>query len=171
MYSYYRHSLLVVEERMGVSRNFAGSTFACATMNFGPRVRSFMHRDSQNLPFGWCAITALGNFDATKGGHLILWDLKLAIEFPPGSTILIPSATLIHSNAALGANESRLSFTQYSAGGIFRWVEYGCQTEAALQSLEDQTRYQEVLRLKKSGKRWETGLAMYSKLGDLLECI
>ena len=53
-----------------------------------------MHTDPGNLLFGWCAITTLGNFDPTLGGHLVLWDLKLVIEFPLGSTILIPSVTL-----------------------------------------------------------------------------
>ncbi|KAJ7624191.1 hypothetical protein B0H17DRAFT_1151319 [Mycena rosella] len=51
--------------------------------------------------WGWCSITALGDFDPNKGGHLILWDLRLAIRFPPGSTILIPSALLHHSNVAI----------------------------------------------------------------------
>jgi hypothetical protein len=166
MHAYYREHMHVVENMTGESRNFAGSTFACATMNFGPRVRSFMHRDTQNLPFGWCAITALGDFDPTKGGHLILWDVKLAIEFPPGSTILIPSATLTHSNTAVHMDESRLSFTQYSAGGMFRWVDNGCQTEAGLKA-SDKKGYEKMIRLKDAGTRWNTGLAMYSKLQDL----
>lgn len=167
MYAYYRKHMAVVEEMTGESRNFAGSIFACASMNFGPRVRSFMHRDPLNLPFGWCAITALGDFDPTKGGHLILWDLKLAVEFPPASTILIPSATLTHSNTAIcGSHESRLSFTQYSAGGLFRWVDNGCQTEPELMD-SDKERHAQMLELKKTRCQWEMGLAMYSKLDDL----
>lgn len=167
MYAYYRKHMAVVEEMTGESRNFAGSIFACASMNFGPRVRSFMHRDPLNLPFGWCAITALGDFDPTKGGHLILWDLKLAVEFPPASAILIPSATLTHSNTAIcGSHESRLSFTQYSAGGLFRWVDNGCQTEPELMD-SDKERHAQMLELKKTRCQWEMGLAMYSKLDDL----
>lgn len=169
MHAYYRECLAVVEEATGESRNFAGSVFACASMNFGPRVRSFMHRDPLNLPFGWCAITALGEFDSTKGGHLILWDLKLAIEFPPASTILIPSATLTHSNTAVyGSNESRLSLAQYTAGGIFRWVDNGCQTEGELRA-SDKKAYARMLELKET--RWKMGLAMYSKQEDLLEVL
>ncbi|KAF7288197.1 hypothetical protein HMN09_01419100 [Mycena chlorophos] len=56
--------------------------FAAATFNLGPNVWTFKHRDVLNLPFGWCAITALGDFDHTKGGHLVLWDLKLVVQFP-----------------------------------------------------------------------------------------
>ncbi|KAL0567979.1 hypothetical protein V5O48_014013 [Marasmius crinis-equi] len=59
------------------------------------------HRDSKNLAFGWCAITVLGNYNWTKGGHLVLWDLKMVIEFPPGSTIYIPSALVCHFNTSI----------------------------------------------------------------------
>ncbi|KZP30363.1 hypothetical protein FIBSPDRAFT_908068 [Athelia psychrophila] len=76
-----------------------------------------------------CAVTALGDYDPTLGGHLILWDLKLIIEFPPGSTVLIPSAIFTHSNTAIQEGESRYSFTQYTSGGLFRWVEHGFQGE------------------------------------------
>ncbi|KAJ7156364.1 hypothetical protein C8R46DRAFT_1226585 [Mycena filopes] len=31
---------------------------------------SIGHRDFANLAFGWCAITALGDYDFTKGGHV-----------------------------------------------------------------------------------------------------
>ncbi|KAL0567739.1 hypothetical protein V5O48_014252, partial [Marasmius crinis-equi] len=96
--------------------NFNGSVFACATINFGPQTCTFKHRDVQNLPHGWCAVTAMGSFDHRKGGHLVLWDLGTALEFPPGSTILLPSATLLHSNIPVGPNETRTSYTQYSAG-------------------------------------------------------
>lgn len=157
-----------MERMTGESRNYPGSIFACASMNFGPRVRSFIHRDSLNLAFGWCAITALGDFDPTVGGHLILWDLQLAIEFPPGSTILIPSATLTHSNTAIRTHETRLSFTQYTAGGMFRWVDNGGQTEKELKA-SDEGRYKEMLKLKPL--RWKMGLEMYSKVDDLLESI
>ncbi|KAJ6573155.1 hypothetical protein DFH09DRAFT_1312405 [Mycena vulgaris] len=79
-----------------------------------PRLR---HHDFANLAYGWRTITALGNFDYTKGRHLILWDCKLIIEFPPGTTILIPSAAIFHSNIPVAEGEHRYFFTQYTAGG------------------------------------------------------
>ncbi|KAK0442271.1 uncharacterized protein EV420DRAFT_1485394 [Desarmillaria tabescens] len=85
--------------------NWASSIFASATFNFGPRTLCFRHTDSANLPFGWCTITALGRYNFRRGGHLVLWDLKLVVDFPPGSTILIPSAILRHSNTAIGKRE------------------------------------------------------------------
>lgn len=78
-----------------------------------------------NLEYGWCALNALGSFDYTKSGHLILWDLKMAIKLLAGSTILIPSATLVHSNAAGGKDQTPRSIAQYSAGGLFRMADCG----------------------------------------------
>ncbi|KAJ6457902.1 hypothetical protein C8R45DRAFT_843898, partial [Mycena sanguinolenta] len=43
---------------------------------------------------GWCCIPALGDFDADRGGHLIL---QLVIHFPASSAILISFAILCHS--------------------------------------------------------------------------
>ena len=64
--------------------------WAATTFNFGPQTVCFKHIDYNNLAFGWCAITALGTFDHTKGGHLILWDLGIIIEFRAGCMIPIP---------------------------------------------------------------------------------
>ncbi|KAJ3718182.1 hypothetical protein C8R42DRAFT_548423, partial [Lentinula raphanica] len=88
----------------------------------------YKHRDFLNWPFGWCAITALGTFDATRSAQLILWELKLVIDFPHAATVLIPSAVITHSNMPVAEGDTRMSFTQYTAGSIFRWVENGCQT-------------------------------------------
>ncbi|KAJ3764384.1 hypothetical protein EV360DRAFT_9676, partial [Lentinula raphanica] len=86
------------------------------------------HRDFLNWPFGWCAITALGRFDPTRTGQLILWELRLVVDFPPAATVLIPSAVITHSNTPVAVDDTRISFTQYTAGPIFRWVENGCRT-------------------------------------------
>lgn len=59
--------------------NFPRSVFAACTFNFGPRAITAPHLDFANLAWGWCSITALGNFDPDVGGHLILWDLQLVI--------------------------------------------------------------------------------------------
>ena len=85
------------------------------------------HVDAGNLPYGWCSITAFGDFDPDRGGHLVLWDMGLAIRFPPGHTILIPSGCVCHSNVGIGPHERRYSMVLYSAGGLFRYKEYGMQ--------------------------------------------
>ena len=77
------------------------------------------------LSWGWCTVTSMGTYDHTKGGHLILWELGLAVEFPPYSTIFLPSAVLTHGNTAVGVTEWWSTITQYSTQGLFRWVAYG----------------------------------------------
>lgn len=156
----------MVIKATGEELNYENSVFACATMNLGPQVRCHRHLDSQNLAYGWCAITAFGDFDPTRGGHLILWDLNIAVEFPPGSTILIPSSALVHSNTPIQADETRLSFTQYSAGAIFRWVDNCLLTEKELEEW-DKDLYKLTLQLKSF--RWRVGLGLYSKVDELME--
>lgn len=146
-------------------RNFWNSIFACCTFNFGPATVCFDHTDPGNLPFGWCAITALGNFDPKKGGHLILWDLHLVIEFPPGSTILLPSASLRHGNTAIQQGERRYSFTQYSAGGLFRWVEQGFKSTSEYYA--GLTKEQKDAEGKMGEDRWSMGVGLFSTLTSL----
>lgn len=115
-----------------------------------------------------CAIQSLGPFDPKFGGHLILWDLRLVIEFPPGATILIPSATLTHSNIPVRDGESRVSFTQYTSGAIFRYVDNGFRLEDVL-AVEDRVEYERICELKKTW--WKMGLGLLSTIDELLEQI
>ncbi|KAJ6517541.1 hypothetical protein C8R47DRAFT_1000536 [Mycena vitilis] len=107
---------------------FANAIFSACTFNLGPRTCALGHR-LVNFALGWCPIIAFGDFDYKKGGHLILWGCKLIIEFPPGCTILIPSAAVFHSKIPIAPHGHRYSFTQYTAGGLFRWVEHGFKSE------------------------------------------
>ena len=104
---------------------YDGHPFAALTFNIGPAACTRPHKDMMNLSWGWCAVTSLGSFDHTKGGHLVLWDFKLAVEFPPHSTIFIPSAVLTHSNTNISPTERRSSVTQYNSSGLFRWAAFG----------------------------------------------
>ncbi|KAH9849136.1 hypothetical protein C2E23DRAFT_738068 [Lenzites betulinus] len=141
-------------------RNFTNSVFAAATFNLGPQTVTFRHTDHQNLPAGWCAITALGEYDYTAGGHLILWDARMIVEFPPGSTILMPSALIRHSNTTVQPHEVRYSLTQYSAGGLFRWVECGFRTQKSFKAAGGSYRVT-------GEERWRQGLDMFSTWGEL----
>ncbi|KAJ7884969.1 hypothetical protein B0H13DRAFT_2235324 [Mycena leptocephala] len=148
-----------------LKRPFLNGIFSACTFNLGPRTCALGHRDFGNLAFGWCAITAFGDFDYRKGGHLILWDCKLILEFPPGCTILIPSAAIFHSNIPIASHERRFSFTQYTAGGLFRWVEHDFQTEESY--FEGQS-CEERLEEKELGlQRAREGAAMFSTLEEL----
>ncbi|KAF9006329.1 hypothetical protein BDZ89DRAFT_966005 [Hymenopellis radicata] len=109
---------------------FPDTFWAGATTNRGTAAHqgtTWPHTDQGNLAWAWCAVTALGKFNPDKGGHLIFWDLGLVIRFPPGSTILLPSALLVHSNVALMDGEERISLVHFTAGGLFRYVDNGCK--------------------------------------------
>jgi hypothetical protein len=143
--------------------NFA-TVFACSTFNFGPSTVSFTHTDPGNLSHGWCSITSLGPFDPKQGSHLVLWDLHLIIEFLPGSTILLPSAVLHHSNTPIQKGKEWYSFTQYTAGGLFRWVDHGFQKEA-----EYHSRLSEAETVEEEEVMWccwVTGLGQFSTLDE-----
>ncbi|KAL0563055.1 hypothetical protein V5O48_019023, partial [Marasmius crinis-equi] len=138
LYERYRTTANAVRRHHRTSHlpwNFDDSNvFAAAAFNFGGNVRTFKHRDHLNWAFGWCAITALGKFDPNQSARLVLWEFKLVIDFPPGSTVLIPSAVVTHSNTRIAEGDERTSFTQYTAGAIFRWADNGCMTEGELEA-------------------------------------
>lgn len=119
----------VCKDNPTLRKNFPNSVFAGVTFNFGPQACTVEHKDHLNIPTGWCAVVALGDFDADEGGHLIVWDLKLMIRFPRGGVIFLPSALFSHSNTVVPKGQRRYSFTQYTAGGLARWVECGCMSQ------------------------------------------
>ena len=146
----------IVEDNKSLEKPFLGSVFPCTTFNFGPHVWTYIHRDSQNVAYGFCAIHALGRFDPKKGGHLVLWDLQLAIEFPPGSLILIPSALLYHSNIPIQPGEERASFTHFYPAGLLRYAETGLKTDKnASEGLDEQEQKKFLKQLKADRLRQE----------------
>ena len=163
LYQFYSEQLLKFYAHYPhIKRNFWNSIFTCCTFNFGPFTVCFTYANPGNLPFGWCAITALGNFDLKLGGHLILWDLHLVIEFPPGLTIPIPSASLHHGNTAIQPGEKQYSFMQYTAGGLFRWVEQGFQSTSDWYT--SLTSVERAAEDRCSEEQWAAGIGLFSKL-------
>ncbi|KAH0836371.1 hypothetical protein J3R83DRAFT_7944 [Lanmaoa asiatica] len=133
LYQEYQERLdLLFAKNPNLKKVFKNSIFPTCTFNCGLRVMTLEHVDSTNVPFGLCAIFACGSYNPTQGGHLILFDFKLVIQFPPGSTILVLSDTIWHGNVAIQPHSTRQSFTQYCPGGLFCWVEYGFQLAKSL---------------------------------------
>jgi hypothetical protein len=130
LYTYYHQTLgALYAHDKELERIFPDSAWAAMSFNFGRATCCYRHLDWGNLAYGVCVITNVGKFDSMRGGHLILWECGLVIEFPPGVSIIIPSAIISHSNVPIQPHESRYSFTQYAAGGLFRWAEHGFQKE------------------------------------------
>ncbi|KAG6827242.1 hypothetical protein H0H92_012652 [Tricholoma furcatifolium] len=150
-------------------RKLPKSIFPAITFNVGPQTQCFMHIDQNNLAHGLCAITALGNYNPLTSGHFILRidaQTRLVIEFPPGSTLYIPSATMPHGNTPVHEGETRFSLTQYCAGGLIRWVDYGFKTAKSLCS----TKAGQDQRAKLDGPpgaRWRWALGLFSVIGQL----
>lgn len=94
-----------------------------------------------------------------------MWDLKLVIEFPPGSLVAIPSGVCRHSNTRIGKNEVRYSFTQYAPGGNFRWVDRGFQSEEKFHAGLTAAEAKEEKLQKKA--RWRMGLELFSTFTEL----
>jgi hypothetical protein len=137
---------------------------ASATFNFSPRTLTFPHLDFLNLAWGWCFITALGWFNHELSGHLILWDLWLIIEFPPGMTIAIPSAIFRHSNVSIQQDEKGFSITQYTSAGVFRFVNNGFKTNVTLEqemSKEGPQAWADAAKV-----HYVEGVKMYSTLDE-----
>ncbi|KIJ58989.1 hypothetical protein HYDPIDRAFT_101570, partial [Hydnomerulius pinastri MD-312] len=143
--------------------NFSNSVYPTATFNLGPQVVTLEHVDCANLPHGWCSIWAGGSFDPQTGGHFVFYDLKLMVEFPPGSTILVPSSTLRHGNTGLPHDAKRVSITQYMLGGLTRWVCYGYRPVKSL-TPEERWRIDGP-----PGSRIEWAVGQWSLVGELLE--
>jgi hypothetical protein len=91
---------------------------------------------------------------------------KLVIEFPPGRSIIIPSACITHGNLPISKLENHISMTQYTAGGLVRWLDYRCRLAAAFR--KDDRRGKEVID-GKGDERWKAGIAMYSTVAELKE--
>ncbi|KAG6887898.1 hypothetical protein C0992_010308 [Termitomyces sp. T32_za158] len=167
VYHYYKDRIdPLYKDFPDLRRNFPRSIYPCVAFNFGPNVWTYRHKDSGNCPFGFCAIQALGKFDPTKGGHIILWEAGYVVEFPPGALILLPSATMMHSNVPIQEGNSRALFTQYAPGGLFRYADNGYRTKEDYK-WQDLEGYQKMLALKDS--RWEMGLSLLSLYRDIVQ--
>ncbi|KAF7799733.1 hypothetical protein EIP86_010975 [Pleurotus ostreatoroseus] len=167
MFAYYRDTMKALHSNNPKLRRFyKGTIFPVVTVNFGPQAISVKHKDHNNLADGLCWILANGDYDPTRGGHLVLWELGLVIEFPPGSSVLIPSAVIAHGNVAIQPGEVRTSMTQYAAGGLFRWVEYGFKTEPNFKKAEPK-RARKVMEERPT--RWRESIKLFPKYKNLAE--
>ncbi|KAF7355778.1 hypothetical protein MSAN_01495800 [Mycena sanguinolenta] len=154
----------LLKELQSQVRTFPMSAFTCVAFNFGPQVSTTLHRDWTDMAGDMCAVVALGDFDPTTGGHLVLWDLRLLVEFPPGSLILFPSALISHANIPVRPGETRSSIVQYTPGAVCRFVENDFRTEKQIQE-SNPAEYDSVLAAKST--RWATAVQRLPTLAQL----
>ncbi|KAI0054920.1 hypothetical protein BV25DRAFT_1816360 [Artomyces pyxidatus] len=167
LYAYYVDTLGPLFAKLpSLKLPFANSIFTAVSFNFGPKAISWCHLDGGNVPFGLCAITSLGSFDATKGGHLYMWELGLVVEFPAGALALITSGGVHHGNTPIQPGERRASLVQYCSGGLFRYVLYGFRTAAKFMRQDRKGKKEFDAGL---ADRWRACLAFFSKSSELAQ--
>ena len=159
---------MICEENPDLEVNFKDCCFAASSINF-ERAATFPHHDFMNLLFGQSGVFCCGDFDYTKGGHIVLWDLKLVIRSPPGSTVLLPSALLRHSNLPIRPGEKRYSLIQYSSGHLFRYVYNGYRTNETFEATA--TKAEKEKRLRDEEERWEETLKSFGTVDDLISTL
>ncbi len=163
----YQDTLRALHERdPSLQFIFPRSIFPACTFNLGPQAISAFHFDAKNKPNGPIVVTPLGNFDRTKGGHIVFKTLKLIVEFPAGSSALFLSSVIEHANTPIGPNETRMSFTQYAAGGLFRWVANKFQTKESLKKNDPITF---ARNRQKEKTAWKESLDRLSTIDSLAE--
>ena len=119
MYCEYANKLnALYNKHSHLKKLFKNSIFPTLTFNCSSHIVTLEHVDSTNIPYGLCAICALGSYNPIEGGHIILFNLGLVIQFPPSSIMLISSSTICHGNVRIKPHEMRQSFTQYYSGGL-----------------------------------------------------
>ncbi|KAG6809957.1 hypothetical protein H0H92_013922 [Tricholoma furcatifolium] len=146
-------------------QNWDKSVYTAWVCNLGPQTVCYRHKDAANLPYGLRAITSFGSYDFRRGGHLILWELGIAVECPPWRTAYIPSSPIEHSSTSISPSETRYSTTQYTAGTLFRFADHGMlgAAEFAAKATKEEL---EAAALR-DASRWQLGLSLFSTLEEL----
>ncbi|KJA25468.1 hypothetical protein HYPSUDRAFT_134501, partial [Hypholoma sublateritium FD-334 SS-4] len=167
MYKFYAVTLgKLFNHHHTLQHNFRNSIFPAVSFNLGPATVALDHLDYGNFSSGMCALTALGSYNPQKSAHFILFPFRIVTEFPPGSTIIIPSACLNHGNTPIQNGETRMSIAQYAAGGLFRYVEYGFTTVKSLLSTAAGKARRVQIDME-AGERWKMGIDLFSKYSEL----
>ncbi|KAJ6450450.1 hypothetical protein C8R47DRAFT_1230266 [Mycena vitilis] len=147
------------------------SLYSAATFEFGdPHRRTSLagtpdRHDAQT----WNILTALGDYKALHGGHLIVWDLGFVIAFPVGATILIPAGLLRYSFVKVRPGERRYSLLQWAGAGIDRWLRNGSRSD--LDFAVNATREEHAAREARRARNFDMALATYPFEEDLEEGI
>jgi len=138
-----------------------GSPWTTSTLNLGPQVVTDPHRDAGNLAYGLCTVTAIGDFNHTKGGHLVFDELRMIFEMASGDTIIFPSALLTHWNTPIQPHETRQSLVFWTCGQSIRYYAVGGRLMKDLS--EDEKTTHRVW----AQQQWENGIKQFLTLEEL----
>lgn len=147
---------------------YRNSIFAMTTFNLGGRVWTLPHVDMENAAWGLCGISTFGRYNSQRSGHLVLHTAKLVVEFPTKTNALIMSAACAHSNIPIAEDEERWSITQYTAGGLFRYLHSNGRTRDMWQK-EDPAGFQAYEA--SHATRWQEAIERFSTIDSLIDDI
>ena len=92
-------------------------------------------------------------------------ELDLEVEFPPSSTILLPSSLITHYNTKVQGHEKCFSIVQYVSGALCRWGENGCMTDKAWRKLATAEMKEQRQRDDEArSSKWLDRFTMYDEL-------
>jgi hypothetical protein len=132
--------------------------FASYTLNVGRQCICNVHVDGNNLVSGLCLVIPFGDFNHQNGGHLILHELRMVLELPPGSIVLFPSAIISHENVGIAPHEERRAFTAFTPGSMFQWVEDCFDRVPKFPNEEAKKRY--------GLEAWSTGISRFPHITE-----
>ena len=135
MHTHYEKTMGAIEAHYpGMKAAF--HPFAAFGFNIGRKIVTAPHKDHQNFVTGLCLVIPFDHFDHKASCRLILKEFGIEMEVGAGVPVLIPSALVTHYNTAMQDAGIRMSFTAWSAGSLFQWVDLGNQPLCALSQSE-----------------------------------
>ncbi|KAK6984036.1 hypothetical protein R3P38DRAFT_2577012 [Favolaschia claudopus] len=119
------------------------SVFSAATIEFGGPHLRLNHRGDPHdfLPGDWCIITSVGKYRYLHGGHIILWDFGIVVQFPPGTHIFIPAGLIRYSFVKVQPHETRYSIVQWAGSGIQRFLDNNNRTDLEFAKFATEVEY------------------------------
>ena len=138
--------------------------FSTTAFDLGPGVAPQKNHTALSHPYGWSATQALGQFDSTKGGQFIFWELRLIVQFPAGSLVLHPAGLITVSTTPVNEGETRTSITQYMPASLFQYVESGFRSAKELKMHNAAVNQED---LKTGADKWRMGLDLFTTLDEL----
>jgi hypothetical protein len=119
--AYNEDKLQILEAVEGLVAPFEGSVFTTADFSFGD-IPDVSRKDNWDVFHTWRAMTCISKWDSFSNRVIIPRD-NHDIPFPPGSTLLMPTAVKRYFFTSTRPGDKCYLFQQYFNAGADRWVD------------------------------------------------
>ncbi|KAJ3729772.1 hypothetical protein C8R42DRAFT_175478 [Lentinula raphanica] len=147
----------ILKDNPGIHRMFEGCCYGACHLNLH-NVATRNHEDFFNILFSMCAVYASGQYDYARAGHFIAWSLGLVTQFPPGTAVFVPSASVTHANTPIPENQHRSSIAFFTSSGLGRWYQNGYMSDKDFKSQASAKQLQAWKEQR--SKLWQVGLEL-----------